>query len=401
MKRKIFLLTILFLVYSQVYSQRKVDKSTTNALFPCVHDPFVNNQISNILGSTTNIFKICDYHIFKLRDALKLLGVPPPQNKMGTIFSLTNRGSQVLPAVFKYPNGHVSDGGNKYEINMLLGKIAYKKFEPILGEFILVNHDSLPLDINGLFDYMLSGNEGGPNILITDDKGNKWSKNKLDFVGSFFFQTPTYIVEPGDTLFVSMPLNDWAADSRDLAPSPGTDKAYFGYVGYFPPAKYRITFSGTDFSDEHIPFECTSDEFTVVEDNEEDMEILRLSKEGRDDEIPIYYSSNSLAEHEQMQSILYRYNAYTYSKNENDPQWDNLMQDYENFIVKYPDSYYLLYDRFMTPYMAKVAARHSSYEDIKTDLNNRMQNEMIRKYLMNKQRVMTKFKGYQNKRNDR
>lgn len=39
MKRIILLLTIVVVAYSQVYSQRKVDKSTTNALSPCVHYP--------------------------------------------------------------------------------------------------------------------------------------------------------------------------------------------------------------------------------------------------------------------------------------------------------------------------------------------------------------------------
>lgn len=367
----------------------------------CVlHDLNINSQIAAILQSQSGTFRICDRHIFKLRSSVCSVRPDISSNRIvrGDDYGYAGL---MLPTVYQYNSKREGFSNRKHEISMKLGKSTYKKFEPILAQFIIVNKDSLPLDISGLFDPMRSGDEGGPNILITDDKGNKWSKNKFGVVGTFVDVVPQYIVEPEDTLYVSMPLNTWAADARDLSPTGGSEYMYFGCVGYFPPGKYRASFTGEDRTDEYNPFECTSDEFVVAEDDEEDLQLLQLNRERKNEEIMANYSGNALREYQMEQVIIYKYGSYLYTKDESDPKWGNLTQEYESFVAMYPDSYYLLYDRFVTPYITKSAKGFSVYEDIRSNVENKTQNEMLRRYMLNKQRVMTKVRGYENKRNDR
>src|SRR5437868_6132724 len=64
---------------------------------------------------------------------------------------------------------------DNYRVNMSLHKYSYKKFEPVLAKFEIINDDNKALNIsNTLFNPVL--NEA--QILITDNLGNKWTTNK-------------------------------------------------------------------------------------------------------------------------------------------------------------------------------------------------------------------------------
>jgi len=281
--------------------------------------------------------------------------------------------------------------GNKYEIKMLMGKTSYKAYEPIYAQFELVNHDSTPLEIRGLFNPFIDAAQT-PNVTIRDDKGGVWTRNKKALMDDALFIIPEFIIQPSETLYVSMEINNWAADAKT------SDNYYFKLPGYFPPGKYRAYFSG--YIDENDQVDCQSNEFTVEDNNAEDMEILKLYKERKLEEIINKYPDNPFTEHVLAEYISSK--DFAYYTAGNDAKWIPIVQsDYEGFFSKYPNSYYQLYNDFMAVYINVLASQHSSSDETIADIKNRVPNEMMRRYLLNKQRVDIRMPGYKYERHNK
>ncbi len=272
---------------------------------------------------------------------------------------------------------HTSAQGNsKYEITMKLAKDTYKKYEPVIAEFELINHDSKPMDIYDLFETDLEG----PAIMITDENGHKTSDNK-EVPADVMFTGPMYTILPGDTLFVSMPINDWGTRVKT------TSNIYFDQVAYFLPGTYNAYYYFDKYQSSIYRTSLKSNEveFEVTDDNSEDIDVLKLYHERKFEEIISEYKKSQFLEHIYAAWILHKHN--TIFSNPGYSRQNELESDYENFFKKYPDSFYILKDRFLSPYIYKFLLDNSSPEAVITNIKQRVSNDMLNKFLSNKKRV--------------
>jgi len=187
---------------------------------------------------------------------------------------------------------HTSAQGNsKYEITMKLAKDTYKKYEPVIAEFELINHDSKPMDIYDLFETDLEG----PAIMITDENGLKTSDNK-EVPSDVMFTGPTYTILPGDTLFVSMPINDWGIRAKYT--HNNNNEVFFDQFGYFQPGSYSAYYYFNDANSHFYGTALKSNEvnFEVTDDDDQDLAVLKLIREYKYDEIIELFPDNQFFE---------------------------------------------------------------------------------------------------------
>jgi hypothetical protein len=303
----------------------------------------------NILNLNNNYFRqnsgyvrVCDRHTFKLRSNLN--AVPPlfPNNvNIGNLNQIA---------------GHHND---KYEIRISLPKYSYKKFEPVNLNIQVINHDTKQLElIEGFLP-----EEKECDVTIIDENGKTTGGNKIPGELQFGYTSPSYIVQPGDTLFASMAINDWGKKANKY------DSIYFHY-GYFECGKYTAYISRWFdlIPDNRQGFYVNSNkiEFEVTELNSEDKEVLRLLKQQKPGDsrflkdIVSIYPNTSFTEHIYAYYLKSHSRILAYDKYD----WeDNLESDYQDFITKYPNSSYLMNDLFVAPYIFKHFNKINNLKD--------------------------------------
>lgn len=332
----------------------------------CVlHTSSSGNEISSILWQRRGFFRICDRHTFMLRKNLN--GNNLPDNN---IFAASKN------TVFPYPFLSNAYEDQKYEIGMSLAKDTYRKFEPIVAKFTLINHDTKPMNITNLFDNFTDG----PKIMIADSKGNTTSINKYFSTPLIIYPEPVYIIPPGDTLYISMTLNNWGEKST-------SDKEiYFSQYGYFPKGSYRAFFYfGTEQEQTYgVKIQSNIVEFDVVDNTSEDKELLSLTKEKKYSDVIKDYSENPFVEHV---AYLYLGEKYVGVPFYPENQYPELETEYEEYFQKYPYSFYLLSDKFLKSYVFKVAKESTNAEDVVSRVSSKTSNQLILKFLSNKRRV--------------
>jgi len=318
-------------------------------------------------GTYTGRFRICTHHAMQLRTYLGFI----PELPVGQWMSAS--GVQV-EHIFHYPLNIKNFVYGKYSMRMSLAKTEYKKFEPVIARFELVNHDSEPMAIYNLFEK----SSDDPAVMIVDEKGRKKDENK----GRWGFIVPWLhtVINPGDTLLISMPINNWGKEaSRPIRYKPD-DSVYFGEFGFFEPGQYRAYFYFNEGNIERYGSAVQSNEvsFTVIDLNDEDKKVLAMYKElqkQRDlSEIISKFPDNDFTEHVTATNLLYLYTEKISQ---------SVLNDYNAFIQKYPNSYYLLNWQFMTPFLKSTAEFHGGQSSGINYLRNTYTSEVLSQVLSN------------------
>jgi len=312
------------------------------------------------LTRNTGYFPLCERHIYRIRTNL---GSPPPF---------------VFPASeYFFINSTINS--NKYKIFLKLAKYSYKKFEPIMAQIGVINNDNSPLNLANIFSPSLEE----ASFTIEDENGKILNTNKFPLSFEVLRDVPRFIVQPHDTLIGTIPFNNWGKASKYN--SANDNEEYFGNFGYLESGSYKVHVS---FNFEHKVggvFKSNYVEFQVNTDSEEDIEILKLYKENKYRQAVDMFPANPLSEHMYVMDLLTKH-----IKIFNDSNYallNNLESDYEGFISKYPDSYYLLNDWFMSPYIFKVFKGQNNLSLAISNIKNQLNNIYIDKFLSDQLRV--------------
>jgi hypothetical protein len=313
--------------------------------------------------------------------------------------------------IFSYSRSQdLKDLKSNYELKIELPKYTYKKFEPVKLKIEMINHDSIPLELWGNFEPPIYLTD----VEVTDEHGNVFSVNQSHSHMDIMLTAPTDIILPGDTLILSMSINDWGKEAGFV--SQKNNDIYFGNRGYFEKGIYTANIStGVNTNSERnirgkikpdtslqlnngVEIKSNDVNFEVAELNDTDREIINHFKEAdflynikpyKDiiDKFPdntfteityVYYLGGKYLNH-------YRDKSYKYINELND--------DYENFIVKYPNSLYLLDFRVVEPYIYRyfidinTNMQKDDFEQLYTDFKNQNKNNMLKYFLKNKRRV--------------
>jgi len=301
-----------------------------------------------------------------------------------------------------YPQGNidkVSDtvSAKKYELKISLPKHIYKKFEPVITEIKMINHDSIPLELWGNFqppDYWASAE-------IKDENGKVFSRDNSGIARwDIIRDKPTYIVQPNDTLYVQMAINNWGKRTRFI-----TDKdndIYFGNNGFFEVGKYSahiyaLLNAHYNWGDRFI-LKSNDVKFEVEGLNDSDEQILNLYKQADYysnpkpyEEIINTFPDNPLTEHVYIDFLAAKY--LNYYSNKNYKFINDLETDYQNFISKYPNSVYLLDDQFLKPYIHKhffdinTNTLKGNFDKAYENFKSENQNNMLKYFFKDKRRT--------------
>jgi len=323
------------------------------------------NRSNPLFNRSTGFYRICDRHIFKLRDNL---GNPPPL-AMNTMQNNMNN---------EYYSG--GETGNKYKVKVSLAKEVYKKFEPILAQVTIINNSTNKLNLKKIFATSMNYAQ----FFITNKSGKISNTNKYPLSLNVLDDVPSYIINPGDTLYGSMPINNWG-DAVSYK-STSDNEVYFEQMGYLEPGEYKLEgiFSLEKNSTKII---CKSNavNFQVIDNNEEDKTILNLYKQKKYQVIIDSYPENSLTEHAYAIKLLNKHIEILNDFNYSDKQ--DLESDYAAFIAKYSSSFYLINDWFLSPYMIKEFKGNTNLRSAIETVKSQINNEMINKFLKNETRI--------------
>ncbi len=347
-----------------------------NELSCALHNIDVNSTISGYLRRKTGFFRICDYHIFRLRQ--KLGGVPMISGAANFEISLKDN----------FIDFSSDSNSSTHTLKMKLAKKNYKMYEPILTKFELINNNTKSLDVYGMF----SNNSDEPNIIIKNDKGKTWNDNKIFFRPDVVYTGPSYILEPKETLYVSMTINNWGekVNFKDFK----DNNIFFNEWGYLPPGNYEAYYKlNNNRYSQGLNITSDTVRFTIQENSQQDKDILNFIKNNnlildtKDvyETINTNYPNNSFKEYISASILLYKYNKILYDSNYK--KSDELKKDYENYIQSYPESYYLLNDRFLTPYIFMIIKNSQDIQSKILEFKNKTDNKLIEFYLTNLKRI--------------
>jgi hypothetical protein len=382
MNKIILFLIVILSAYNYSYSQSNniapADRYNLKKS-PSVSDEY---QIKILVQSVVNYYKESFKYYHEFKDGFYSI-------------ETSNSGLNVIPPLFHRDDysSHVNQiarhQNDKYEIIISLPKYSYVKYEPININIQVINHDSKQLELMEGF----MPEEKGCNVTIIDKYGQTTGGNKIRGELTFAYTSPSYIIQPGDTLFTSMAINDWGL--TDIAVN-NYDNLYFHY-GYFDSGKYTAYLSRWFdlIPDKMQGFYLSSNkvEFEVTELNHEDIEVLRLLKLKKPDdsrylkEVVDMYPNNTFAEH----LFAYYLKGHSRIMAYKEYDWkDSLEIDYKNFIKEYPNSSYLLNDLFVAPYIynhfIKINNLKDSFESEIEDFKSLNKNNALRYLLKDNQR---------------
>lgn len=293
----------------------------------CVYwSPLDCLAVTGDITRLNSFFRICDPHILDMRTYLltnniEAAGKPSFNSKLN---------------FFDSPD---------YTINISLPKYRFKKYEPIIAKFEVINKENASLIINpSMFDPFSE-----KTVSITDDEGFISNTNKFTFVPSTVSADSVYVLEPYDTLLVSMPINNWGASLN----SNNYKDYIFDNWGYFPPGhKYKVKYDANGKLSNEAEFEV--EELTNNELEEFNILKTELSSE-HFREFLKDYPENIFSEY--IDAEILKKSYYTALFVDSVPT--SLIVDYENFFKKYISSNYLYLPIFMDPYFIAQYSRNN------------------------------------------
>lgn len=231
----------------------------------------------------------------------------------------------------------------EFKVTITSSKKTYEVLEPVFLKFQII---STSLDSLKIYD-MFNPEVEQSNFIIENSTGKKWNENLSKFDLSRL--TPTNILATYDTMLISMPVNNWC-DRLNPELIRRYDQVY-GNVGYFPADNYKIKFSKDGIESNTISFEVKSKDYDDTSSFNE-----------------YYYASK----------LYKKYFKVTYKKN---VEIDGLVADYFSFIEDYPESYYLISDRFMAPFYIILFHNNTNFAKvikyIKQNIDSKILNEFL------------------------
>ena len=266
-----------------------------------------------------------------------------------------------------YTSFHPDSADIKYKINMSLPKKAYKKYEPVIARFDVINNDSKIFDIYNLFNPDLQE----AHVKLIDDLGNQFDRNEV-IANPLVVRKLHYKVLPGDTLSLSIPINNWGKKNKNS--TIADNDWFFDQYGYFEPGRKYIAhfYNFNDYGCELISNDV---EFEVIDLNDSDNQLLESYKEETKnykyntlEKLIFNYPENTFTEYI---SAIYLLNKYWMVQWANEYTPNDVRTDYEKFFDHYPNSMYLLNHSFLSSYFKKLnldkVTKEEAYERIKND----------------------------------
>lgn len=253
------------------------------------------------------------------------------------------KNSSILPLPIK-----LSD--NKYKMIMSLPKTTYKKYEPVVAKFDLINNDTLPLDI--YYDIFWIEANYLFTIKVVDNLGKIYSVNQTPGDMMIVYKAPDYIIQPGDTFIISMPINNWGKEN---------DTRHLGQFGYFPSGQtYEARFSNEQLTSNIVKFD-------VIELNKYDNDLLNLLNNWAVSESTLQmYEDNPFVEHIYAKYFL------------------KSVENYYDFLTKYPSSYYMYYDRYMSKLYTTQFIDEKNIEKIISNIKTSISSDQFNQFLSNR-----------------
>lgn len=313
----------------------------------------------------TSFYRVCDYHIVKFRN------------------NIISKSDIKTIAAFKDENENKGKYADDTEIKLdiSLPKNTYKLYEPILAKCKLINNSSDTIRLYSEFDEQL----GEMNIIAKDKNGKIYNDNKLSeiFTRSFRLNGANIIVNPNETLYVSMKINNWGEqvqlfelEGRKLIPKTDNN-SYFGQTGYYPVGEYNVFIELPNVRN------IKSNEvlFKVQELNTDDMIFLKLVKGGKIDEAIALYPENSFVEHSTAQKIAYLIKKASMNELQDEDK-QTLINLYKNIFEKYPETAYLNESNFLYP-LIKALKENYKVGEVKEQITSLIDNVTLKKYLSN------------------
>ena len=263
---------------------------------------------------------------------------------------------------FDAQSHHPDSLGIKQTITMSLSKKVYKEYEPLLAKFELINYDDKPFNVFNMFEEYLNYET---TIKITDDLGEQWNVNhspgdRITIGG------PNFVLQPKDTLIVSMPINNWCERYRGYG--------IFGEFGYFPSGrKYKALFINNDWRSNLNEKPLISDtvEFEVIDPDEVDSQVIQLQNDvfGKITEDDATKTAASKFPTNEYTMCLRAVNLTSkYYKYKTSDKGEEILKDYKDFFKKFPDSFYLYNERFMRPLYEVKCSEHEGFGSILSEI---------------------------------
>lgn len=332
----------------------------------CAYWPIDHFDTSGDIRELTNFYRICSgTHVQHMRD-----------NLLGTLIASGKSNNIILPFPIHQPS-------DKYSITMSLAKKIYKKFEPVIAKFELINKDDEPLNISEMFVSVSSQSI----IKIKDDMGNQWSANQTPSKFDFIALQPDYVVQPGDTFLASMSINNWGEAFRPW---------YFDQFGYFPPGrKYDATFYNGKLVSNEVEFEVED----LTEEDETFINTYKLGFDSAAASIAVSkYPDNPFTEY--VRAVLIAHSHWKIINKEYNYKGTGLIADYRNFFDEYPNSYYMYDDGFMAALYFKFFAGKDDYSKILPKIKSEIRNSQLNRFLCSagiEDRIKTVIKRFERK----
>lgn len=233
----------------------------------------------------------------------------------------------------------------EFKIIITASKKTYEVLEPVLLKFQIINTSQDSLKIYDMFNPEVIQS----NFIIENNAGRTWDKNLSKF--DLARLTPTNILATNDTMLITMPVNNWCERLN-----PELIRRYeqvYGNVGYFPEDNYKIKYSKDGIESNTISVEVKSKDYDDTSSFNE-----------------YYYASK----------LYKKYSKVTYKK---DAKIDDLVSDYFSFIEDYPESYYLISDRFMAPFYIILFDTSSNFTKVIKDIKQNSDSKILNEFLDN------------------
>lgn len=243
-----------------------------------------------------------------------------------------------------------------------IAKTEFKKYEPILVRFDYINiHNK----IDTIFGFFNEYADFSIKFVIKSEE-NKVFNKKLHYQIALSWNSSQFFVEPGDTITLSTPLNY----------KYGTLSVYnyFGYYGYLEPGNYK--FYAQDIMGGTF---CKTNElsFKVTDLDGQDINILNMVSNHEYKEVFSSFPLSVFAEH-----AFAMYLNYVIVSNDIDKTAFNGL--YQDFLTRFPNSYYGLNWAFICSYFYKMKDNNYNIDEILSYMKPEIINSPFEKFITNK-----------------
>lgn len=280
------------------------------------------NVVNQYFQRYTGFWRICKRHIIMLRSNLRYGYNDDISQLQSDNYSNSHAGNISAP----FSKDYLYDKENGLNFSLSLPKSKYKKYEPVIGYFELMNQSLDTIKFYSEFQESI----GQMSIIAKNSNGIEYNNNFISTFGTRVFAYPLIILPPKDTLLISMRLNNWGT-SNDFN---NIRNNIFGLYQHYPVGNYtvKVKLDNLGLTTNEVKFE-------VSDLDSADMDYLSMYKEGEFEEILSKYPEHTFNEHllaEQI-NLLKKY----YKDESEKPTFNIVNSMYEEFLNKYPNSYYL------------------------------------------------------------